>query len=184
MRVAAVKKGTILKDEGELYVVVDMDHRTPGNYQACYQLYMKNLQTGKILKKRYNTDATVEEADVESKKVQFLYRDSSGSHFMDMESYETIAVSDDIVADAKNYLKENCEATLLYYNHKTVSLDLPPRVDLKVVEAPMGLRGDTEGTARKLVTLETGYKINVPLFVAEGDIVRIDTVTGEYVGRA
>ncbi|MBU2102614.1 MAG: elongation factor P [Candidatus Omnitrophota bacterium] len=184
MRVAGVKKGTILRYEGELCTVFDIEHRTPGNYHACYQLYMKNMQSGKIIKQRFNTDAVVQEADVESKKVQYLYKDASGYHFMDLEHYDTIVVSDELVGDAKNYLKENSEVILLYCEHKTVALELPARVDLKVAEAATGVKGDTEGTARKQVTLETGHKINVPLFIAQGEIVRIDTVSGEYVGRA
>ncbi|MEI8348758.1 MAG: elongation factor P [Candidatus Omnitrophota bacterium] len=184
MRASGLKKGTVIDEKGDLYIVTDIDHRTPGNYRACYQVYFKNLKDGRVMKQRYNPDDTVEEARLDSQKAQYLYHDSSGYHFMDMETYDTVILGDEIVGDVKNYIRENSEVKFLYYNNKPVSVDVPPRVDLKVVEAPMGLRGDTEGTARKQVTLETGYKINVPLFVKEGDVVRIDTVTGEYTGRA
>jgi elongation factor P len=184
MRASQVRKGTVLNEKGDLYIVVDMDHRTPGNYRACYQIYMKSLLSGKVIKQRYNPDDEVEEAQLESHKAQYLYRDNAGFHFMNMETYETIMVSEEVVGDAKNYIKENSEITFLYHNGKPISIELPPRVDLKVTEAAVGIKGDTEGTARKQVTLETGYKLNVPLFIEQGDIIRIDTATGEYVGRA
>lgn len=184
MRASAVRKGTVLSEEGQLYIVVDMDHRTPGNYRACYQIYMKSLASGRVIKKRYNPDDDVEEVRLETHKAQYLYRDNTGYHFMNMETYDTIVASEEVVGDAKNYIKENSEIAFLYHNNQPVSIELPPRIDLKVTEAAVGLKGDTEGTARKQVTLETGFKVNVPLFIAEGDIIRIDTATGEYIGRA
>jgi elongation factor P len=173
-----------INEDGELYMVVDMDHRTPGNYQACYQLYLKHLQDSKVIKKRYNPDATIDEARLETQKAQYLYHDHAGFHFMDMETYDTVTLDDEIVGELKNYLKENSEVSLLIYKNKPVSLELPLKVILKVVEAAVGLRGDTVGSARKQVTLETGLKINVPLFIEEGDIIQVDTSTGEYLGRA
>jgi elongation factor P len=101
-----------------------------------------------------------------------------------MENYESIVLSEEVVGDAKNYIKENSEIKFLYYNNKPVSLELGPRVDLKVIEAPVGLRGDTEGSAKKQITLETGYKLLAPLFIKEGDVITVDTATGEYIGRA
>jgi elongation factor P len=184
MRASEIRKGTVIAEEGKLYIAVDIDHRTPGNYRACYQVYMKNLLTGQVIKKRFNPDDLVQEASLESHKAQYLYHDNSGYHFMNMETYETIAVAEDVIGDAKNYIKENSEIKFLYYEGKPVSVELAPRIDLKVIEAPVGLRGDTEGTARKQVTLETGFKVNVPLFIQAGDIIRIDAATGEYVGRA
>lgn len=184
MRASGMRKGTIINEKGDLYIVVDMDHRTPGNYRACYQVYIKNLKDGRVIKQRYNPDDEVDEARLDAHNAQYLYHDSSGFHFMSMETYETIVLSEEVVGDAKNYIKENSEIKFLYYNNKPVSLELPPRVDLKVIEAPVGLRGDTEGSAKKQITLETGYKLNTPLFIKEGDIITIDTATGEYVGRA
>ena len=183
MKASGLRKGSVINDKGELCIVVDMDHRTPGNYRACYQVYLKNLKDGRVVKQRYNPDDEVEEVRLEAQKAQYLYHDNSGFHFMDMETYDTIILNEEIVGDAKNYIKENSEVSFLCHNKKAVSIELSPRVDLRVVEAPIGLRGDTEGTARKQITLETGFKLNAPLFIKEGDTVRIDTVTGEYVGR-
>ncbi len=183
MKASELKKGMFINDSGALCVVVDMEHRTPGNWRASYQIYLKNLQTGRVVKQRYNPDDLVEQAHLEPKKAQYLYHDTSGFHFMEMESYETVLLSDEIVGGAKDYIKENSEVDLVYYQERPVALELPLRVDLKVTEAPVGLKGDTEGTARKSVVLETGLRINAPLFISEGDIVRVDTTNGEYLGR-
>ncbi|MCM8831416.1 MAG: elongation factor P [Candidatus Omnitrophica bacterium] len=184
MRVSDVKKGMFIDEDGEIYMVIDIEHRTPGNYQACYQLYLKHLLDSKIIKKRYNPDAVVEEAKIEKQKVQYLYQDNLGFHFMDAQTYDTITLATETVGELKNYLKENSEVNLLIYKNKPISLELPLKVSLRVIEAPVGLKGDTVGSAKKQVTLETGLKINVPLFIKEGDIIEIDTTTGEYLGRA
>ncbi|MCM8788105.1 MAG: elongation factor P [Candidatus Omnitrophica bacterium] len=183
MRVSDVKKGMFIDEGGQIYMVVDIEHRTPGNYQACYQLYLKHLLESTIIKKRYNPDAIIEEAKIEKQKAQYLYQDNLGFHFMDTETYETITLATETVGELKNYLKENLEVNLLVYKNRPISLEVPLKVCLKVVEAPVGIKGDTVGSAKKQVTLETGLKINVPLFIKEGDIIEIDTTTGEYLGR-
>jgi elongation factor P len=183
MKASGLKRGMVINEEGGLYMVIEIAHHTP-NYRAVYQTTLKNITTQRVIKKSYDPIDQVEEVILESHKVQYLYKDDSGYHFMNMETYEEFTLSVEIVGDAKNYMKENGEVAVLYIENTPVSIELPPRVDLKVIEAPMAIRGDTVGTARKLITLETGYKINAPLFIAEGDVVRIDTVTGEYTGRA
>ena len=184
MKASELKRGMIIKDGVGFYIVVEIEHRTPGNLRAIYQTTLKNVLNGKIINKRFSPADTVEKADLESKKVQYLYRDHSGFHFMDMATYETITIGDEMVGPFKDYLKENLEAELLYYEHRPITIELPVSVDLKVTESSPGIRGDTSGKAMKPATLETGLKINVPLFVEEGDIVRVDTRTGEYLGRA
>lgn len=183
MKASGLKKGTVINEEGGLYMVIEIAHHTP-NYRAVYQTTLRNVTTGRVIKKSYDPIDQVEEVELESHKVQYLYSDAQGYHFMNMETYEELTMTVELVGDAKNYMKENGEVVILYVENKPVSLELPPRVDLKVIEAPEAIRGDTVGTARKLITLETGYKVNAPLFIAEGDVVRIDTVTGEYTGRA
>ena len=184
MKASELKRGMIIKDDGGFYIVVEIEHRTPGNLRAIYQTTLKNVLNAKIINKRFSPADTVEKADLESKKVQYLYRDHSGFHFMDMATYETITIGDEMVGQFKDYLKENLEAEMIYYEHRPITIELPVSVDLKVTESSPGIRGDTSGKAMKLATLETGLKINVPLFVEEGDIVRVDTRTGEYLGRA
>jgi elongation factor P len=173
----------IIKEGKDFYIVVDVEHRTPGNLRAIYQMTLKNLLTSRVANRRFSPTDEVEKADLESKTVQYLYRDHAGFHFMDMETYETIAVSEDIIGEAKNYLKENLEVELLYYEHHPVTIELPVSVELKVTESAPGIRGDTSGKAMKPATLETGLKVNVPLFVEEGETIKVDTRTGEYLGR-
>ncbi len=184
MKASELKKGMIIKDGGDFYIVVEIEHRTPGNLRAIYQTTLKNILTGKMLNKRYSPTDSVEKADLESKKVQYLYRDHSGFNFMDMATYETVAVDSELVGKAKNYLKENLEVVLLYYEHHPISIELPVSVPLKITESSPGFRGDTSGKAMKPATLETGLTINVPLFIEEGETIMVDTRTGEYLERA
>lgn len=183
MKASELKKGMIIKEGGDFYVVVDIEHRTPGNLRAIYQATLKNLLNPKIANRRYSPTDEVEKADLESKKVQYLFKDHAGFHFMDMETYDTHVISSDMVGDAKDYLKENLAAELLYHEHRPLAVELPVNVDLKVVESAPGMKGDTSGKAIKPAKLETGITINVPLFIKEGDIVKVDTRTGEYLGR-
>jgi elongation factor P len=184
MKASELKKGMIVKDGADFLMVVDIEHRTPGNLRAIYQATLKNILSGKIVNKRYSPADTVEKADLESKKVQYLYKDHAGCHFMDMETYETLSLTEDMVGSAKDYLKENLEVELLYYEHKPVTIEMPVSVKLKIVESAPGVKGDTSGKAMKPATLETGLTINVPLFIEEGEIVLVDTRTGVYLGRA
>ena len=184
MKASELKKGMLIKDGGDFLVVIDVEHRTPGNLRAIYQTTLKNLLTGKMVNKRYSPADSVEKADLESKKVQYLYKDHEGFHFMDMATYEAITLGEDMAGQSKNYLKENLEVGILYYEHRPVTLELPVSVALKITESAPGIRGDTSGKAMKTATLETGAKVNVPLFIEEGEVVMVDTRTGQYLGRA
>ncbi len=184
MKASELKRGMIIKDGGDFLIVVDIEHRTPGNLRAIYQTTLKNLLSAKIVNKRYSPADTVEKADLESKKVQYLYQDHQGFHFMDMATYETITIGTEMVGSGKDYLKENLEVELLYYEHRPVTIELPVSVALKIKESAPGLKGDTSGRATKPAMLETGLVVNVPLFINEGEIVLVDTRTGEYLGRA
>jgi len=184
VKASELKKGMIIKDGGEFYAVVEMEHRTPGNLRAIYQATLKSLLNPKIVNKRYSPSDSVEKADLESKKVQYLYEDHAGCHFMDMATFETLTLSDDMVGGGKDYLKENLEVEILYYENNPITIELPVSVALKVTESAPGTRGDTSGKAMKPATLETGLTINVPLFIEEGEVVMVDTRTGEYTGRA
>ncbi|MDD5135923.1 MAG: elongation factor P [Candidatus Omnitrophica bacterium] len=184
MKASEIKKGMIIREGGDFFIVIEMEHRTPGNLRAIYQAVIKNILTGQTLNKRYSPTDNVEKADLDKKKVQYLYRDHEGFHFMDMENYETLTLSDEMVGFTKDYLKENQEAELLYHEHKPVSIEVAVSVALKIVESAPGAKGDTSGKAMKPAKLETGLIVNVPLFIEEGETVLIDTRTGEYLGRA
>ena len=184
IKATELKKGMIIKEGPDFFVAIDMEHRTPGNLRAIYQCTLKNVLTGKMLNRRYSPSDSVDKADLESKKAQYLYNDQDGFHFMDMESYEGIALGDDMIGFEKDYLKENLEVVVLYYEHKPITVELPVSVALKVTASSPGTRGDTSGKATKPAVLETGLSINVPLFIDEGETILVDTRTGEYLGRA
>jgi elongation factor P len=184
VKASEIKKGMIIKEDGELYSVIDMDHKTPGNLRAIYQATLKSLLNPKIVNKRYSPGDQVERVELDSKKVQYLFRDHSGYHFMDMETYDTLIITDEMVGSNKDYLKENLEVELLYHGHEALAVELPCSVELKVIESAPGTRGDTSGKAMKPAKLETGITVNVPLFIKDGDVLKIDTRTGEYLERA
>jgi elongation factor P len=184
MKASELKKGMIIKHGSDFFMCIDMEHRTPGNLRAIYQATLKNILTGKMLNQRYSPSDTVEKADLESRKVQYMYRDHSGYNFMENTTYENLTLSEELVGDAKLYLKENLEVELLYYEHNPIAIELPVSVALKITESAPGAKGDTSGKAMKPATLETGVVINVPLFIDEGEIVLVDTRTGQYLGRA
>ena len=184
MKASELKKGMIIKEGNDFLVVIDVEHRTPGNLRAIYQTTLKNVVTGKMVNTRYSPADSVEKADLDSKKVQYMFKDHAGFHFMDMETYETLTMSEDMVGQGKDYLTENLEAQLLYYENNPVSIELPVSVKMKIIESAPGAKGDTSGKAMKPAKLETGITINVPLFIEEGETVIVDTRTGEYLGRA
>ncbi len=184
MKAAELKKGMIIEESGELYVVVGLEHRTPGNKRGIYQAMLKHILDSKVMNKRYSPDDFIERVDLEARQAQYLFHDHSGYHFMDMENYESVVLGDVILSDVKDYLKENAEISLLYHDRRPVTAELPAGVDLKVTESAPGARGDTSGKAMKPAKLETGLVINVPLFIEEGEIIKVDTRTGQYLGRA
>ena len=184
MKASELKRGMIIKEGKDFYIIFDIEHRTPGNKRAIYQTVLKNLLSSKLIKRRFSPTDTVDKADLESMSVQYLYKDHSGYHFMNMSTYESMAVSEGLIGSSKDYLKENMEVEILYYEHHPVTIELPVNIALKVEDASVGLRGDTTGRAMKSATLETGLKISVPLFIKAGEIVLVDTRTGEYLGRA
>lgn len=184
MKASELKRGMIIKEGNDFLIVVDIDHKTPGNLRAIYQATLKSILAGKTLNRRFSPSDTVEKADLEAKQAQYLFKDHSGYHFMDMENYETLVLGEDLIGPTKDYLKENLEVQLMYYEHRPVTVELPVSLALKIVESAPGAKGDTSGRAMKPAKLETGLTINVPLFIEEGETILVDTRTGEYLGRA
>ena len=184
MQATDLRRGTTIIYEKELYIVIDFEHRTPGNLRAFVRASLKNLKNGRIVQNRFASTDTIERVSLEAKKSQYLYHDDMGFHFMDMESYETFSLSDDMVGDQKFYLKENMEMSVDFYEGKPIIPEFPKTVVLKVVESPPGMRGDSVSNAVKPAVCETGLKVQVPLFVDEGNMIKVSTETGEYLGRA
>ena len=180
-----VRKGmVIVGDDGQLYSVVDRDLNTPGNWRAILNLKLKNLKTGAVTPRRFKPEDKVEVAFLETREFQYLYQDGDDYVFMDKETYDQITLGKDWVGDAILYLKENDTAKVTFYEGKALSLELPNTVELKVVETEPGVKGATAAAQYKPATMDTGLKITVPAFINVGDVLAIDTRTGQYISRA
>jgi elongation factor P len=179
-----LRKGMAIKYNGNTAIVLEVHHRTPGNLRAFVQAIIRYINTGKSADVRFGSTDKVELIDIERKQLEFSYKDNNGYHFMDPETYDTITLQESFIGDAKNYMVENLSVQVLYAEGKPVEVELPASVSLKVIESAEGLRGDTASNVTKPALLETGKSINVPLFIKEGETIKIDTRTGAYMGRA
>jgi elongation factor P len=179
-----LRKGMAIKYNGNTAIVLDVQHRTPGNLRAFVQAIIRYINTGKSADVRFGSTDKVELVDINRSTLEFSYKDNNGYHFMDPETYETVTFQENLIGDAKDFLVENLPVQVLYAEGKAVQVELPSSVNLKVVESAEGVRGDTASNVTKPAKLETGKMINVPLFIKEGETVKIDTRTGAYMGRA
>jgi elongation factor P len=179
-----LRKGMCIRYNGNPAIVLEVMHRTPGNLRAFVQAIIRYIGTGKSADVRFGSTDKVETVEVHRDSLEFSYKDQTGFHFMNPESYETITFDAAFVGDAKEYLSENLSVEVLYVEGKAASLDLPASVELKVAESADGVRGDSANNVMKPATLETGKIVQVPLFIKEGEVVKIDTRTGNYMGRA
>jgi len=179
---AEFRKGLRIVFDGEPYTIVDFQHVKPGKGGAFVRTKLKHMRQGRVIDNTFRSGEKVELVDFEDKRMQFLYKDDR-FHFMDMETYDQVSLSEDEVGDAALYLKDNTEVEVLYIDGSPVSIELPNFIELAVARTDPGVRGDTAQGGTKPATLETGAVVQVPLFLNEGDIVKIDTRTGEYLGR-
>ncbi len=184
LSIAEIKSGKNIILNGEPYAVFYHEHSKTGRAGAVLRTKIKNLVTGAVLEKTFQGSDKVEEAEISKSKAQYLYSEKGDFHFMDSETYDQFSLSQNIFDDAVNYLIEGTEVTVLNFNGSPINVELPVKIKLKVTEAPPGIKGDTASGGDKLVTLETGIKITVPLFIKEGDEIVINTERGEYVSRA
>jgi elongation factor P len=179
------RPGVTVELDGQVWQVVEFQHVKPGKGAAFVRTKMKNLQTGSVIERTFNAGVKVPKAQVERKPMQYLYNDDGSSfYFMDNETYDQIMLTKEQLEDAINFIKENMEVTVLFFNGTVIGVDIPNSVELTVVETEPGIRGDTATGATKPAKLETGYIVRVPLFVNEGDVLRIDTRSGAYLERA
>jgi elongation factor P len=179
-----LRRGMCIRYNGNPAIVLEVQHRTPGNLRAFVQAIIRYIGTGKSADVRFGSTDKVETVDVNRMKLEFSYKDHQGFHFMDPESYETISFDETFVGEAKDYLTENQAVEVLYVEGKPATLELPSQVTLGVSESAEGVRGDSANNVMKPATLETGKVVQVPLFIKEGEKVRVSTSTGEYLGRA
>ena|SRR3990172_5117866 len=178
-----LRKGVTFDLDGVLYKILDYEHHKPGRGKATIRVKARNLRTGTTLEKTFNSGDRVQDVRLDYHNVQYLYTDGDLYHFMDLDTYEQPAVSRDILGDAADYLKENLEVKLTFYQGEPLDVELPTSVDLLVTQADIAVRGDTATGVTKKVTTETGIQVSVPNFVEAGDTIRVDTRTGNYVTR-
>jgi elongation factor P len=178
-----IKIGKLLNISNEPYIVIRADHHKMGRGGAVLKVKLKNLITGNVLDKTFQGNEKAPEAETEKKKANFMYKDGEEAHFMDNETYEQFSIALDQIGDKQKFLREGTDVDILYFQGKPVAIDLPVKIELKVVSAPPGVKGNSAGSVTKTVELETGATINAPLFVNEGDVIRVNTDTGEYVER-
>lgn len=178
-----LRKGVTFEFEGKIYIVVDFMHVKPGKGAAFVRTKLKNIVTGQVIDKTFNPVEKFEKAHIERKEMMYLYNDGGLYYFMDNETYEQVPLNKDQVEDALNFITENMNCTIQFYKGEAFSVEPPMFVELTIVECEPGIQGDTSKASYKPATLETGYVIQVPLFVNNGEKIRIDTRTGTYMTR-
>lgn len=181
---ADLKNGMVLRYNGELVQVIEREHYKPGKGGAFVRLKLRNLRTGGVIEDRMRSGENIDIVRMENRPMQYLYRDSDHLIFMDNESFEQVSVPPEMLGDTVQFLKENETASLIYTDsNELLKVELPTFVSLAVIETEIAVRGDTATDVTKPAKLETGAVINVPSFIEEGDILKIDTRTGAYIGR-
>ena len=178
-----IKNGTVIKENGQLWSVVEFQHVKPGKGGAFVRTKQKNVVSGKIIDKTYNAGAKIETATVDRRDFQYLYKDGADFVFMDLSDYDQITVAAAVVGDGENYMLENQNVQIAMYEGEPLYIELPASVILEVTYTEPGLQGDRSSGGTKPATVETGYEVQVPLFLETGTKVKIDTRTGDYLGR-
>lgn len=178
-----LREGMTIDIDGVLYVVEEYQHVKRGRGGAFVRTRLKNLSTSQVIRKVFQPEEKIKDAFIEQKPAQFLYRQGENLVFMDFETFEERTLLESQIPDKVSFLKENLQVNLLLYEGKVIGVELPTFVEMKVKKAEPGVKGDTVGSATKTVVVESGYRVQVPLFINEGDVIKIDTRTGEYVGK-
>jgi elongation factor P len=184
MQATRLRKGMLIKMGEDLFRVLELQHVTPGNLRGFVRVKLRNIRTSSLSDQKLRSEDEVERATLDEKSMQYLYKDGSSYHFMDTETYEQIALTDEVLGDAMSYMVAESIIEMEFYGSEPVGIELPQTVDLKVVETPPAIKGATASAQLKPATLETGLVVQVPPFINEGDKVRVNTETGEYQSRA
>lgn len=180
---ADFKKGLTIELDGEVFQLLDFQHVKPGKGGAFVRTKMRNLRTSNVFDRTFRAGERMEEAYLERKQSQYLYRSGDDYVFMDMATFDQTSIAEDQLGDSVKYLKENLVINLLMHDTTLIGVELPDTVDLRVAQTDPGLRGDTATGGSKPATLETGAVVQVPLFIGEGEVIRVDTRSGQYLGR-
>jgi elongation factor P len=177
------RPGLVIKYNNELWTVVEFQHVNPGNWRAFVRTKLKNLKSGKVIENRFRAGEAIDIIRIERKEFQFLYRDGSGYVFMDKENYEQLTVQGEQVGDGAVFLKDGESVDILFNGTDITGIELPITVELAVTETVPGVKGDSANAGTKPARVETGAMVNVPLFISEGEVIKIDTRTGGYIER-
>lgn len=185
-RATEIRKGNVVILDGDLWQVVDQTHHTPGNLRAIINIKFKNLGNGQTRQERYSSSDSFELAFLEERKCQYLYRDQVTGVFvfMDAETFDQIEIPAETIQESMNYVVEQQEVTLTFHGGTPISVELPSSVNLRITESEPAIKGNTVSNLFKRAVLETGLEIKVPLHIAEGELVKVSTATGEFMGRA
>jgi elongation factor P len=179
-----MKKGMLVKIENDLFRVLELQHVTPGNLRGFVRVKFRNIRSGTLSDQKLRSEDTVERATLDETEMQYLYQDGDTFYFMDTTSYEQIHITSEALGDSVSYLKPEMTIKVEFYGTEPVGIELPQSVDLKVTDTAPGIKGATASNQIKPATLETGLVVNVPPFINTGDVVRVNTETGEYLSRA
>ena len=179
-----VRKGKVLDYQGNPHLVLDVQHRTQGRQAGFMQVTMRNLNTGSSTNTKIRTTDHVNILHTDMVKLEFSYIDGDGYHFMDPETFDDVLLDEGLVEDAKDFLVETQTYSILHVDDKPISIDLPASIEMKVTESPEGVKGDTASNVQKPATLETGLTVQVPLFIKEGETIKVNTADRSYAGRA
>lgn len=183
VRATELRKGTVIQENGQLWLIVEYMHHTPGNLRAVIHCKMKNIQTGQTRELRLGSGDVYEVAYLDKKKCEYLYKDSTGYVFMDQESFDQFPLPAELVGDMMGYVRENTVVDVTFHENLAIGVDLPASVTLKVIEAESAVKGNTATNVKKEAIVETGMKVKVPLHITAGDQIKISTADGEFQGR-
>jgi elongation factor P len=178
-----IKTGKVIKINDEPFIIIKTDHHKMGRGGAVLKVKCRNLINGNIQERTYQGAEKAEEAETATKKANFLYKDKDEIHFMDNASFEQFSLPAEEVGEQARFLKEGVDIDVLYFENRPVTISLPIKMEFKVISAPPGVKGNSAGNVNKLVEIETGTQIGAPMFINEGDMIRVNTDTGEYVER-
>ncbi len=184
MQANDLRPGMVIKHNNELFSVYKAEHRTPGNLRAFVQVKMRNLRTGAISDHRFRSTDDVERAIIDETEMQYLYSDGDSYHFMNTQTFDQVHIHKDVIADRAQFLVPDVMLKVEYYEGRPIDIELPPTVDLKVVETEPGIKGGSATNVGKPAKLETGLIVQVPPFIGEGETIRVDTAAGKYLERA
>lgn len=179
-----IKNGMTLEDEGNIYQVLEFSHVKPGKGAAFVKAKLKNMRTGAIVEKTYNSSVKLAKANIQRKPMQYLYQAGDSYSFMDMNTYEQVELSGSQIGDDLKYLKENLEVSLVYYGEELIGLNLPEKIAYVITKSEPAVKGNTSSGAQKDAELENGMTVKVPLFINEGETILVSTKDGKYVSRA